>query len=169
MTRMRSGDRVQARILVVDDERTIALTLSTVLQTQGYEVATALSGKDAVAKAADFSPDLLVSETDTDAMNGVEAAARITAMLPARRLLLLYDRSSMNEIMSIAASERLVCIFMPKPVYLPDFLSVIVRMLPVRSTTDDKAAMAEKRGALLRFAYGMKPLAGRINLNQVGI
>lgn len=45
-----------ARILVVDDDEMIALTLTAILQEQGYEVATAFNGKDAVALASEFFP-----------------------------------------------------------------------------------------------------------------
>jgi PleD family two-component response regulator len=36
-----------AKILVVDDERAIASTLATILQTQGYETPVAFSGEEA--------------------------------------------------------------------------------------------------------------------------
>jgi DNA-binding NarL/FixJ family response regulator len=36
------------------------------------------SGEEAVAKAADFTPDLLVSDVNMSAMNGVEAATLFT-------------------------------------------------------------------------------------------
>jgi CheY-like chemotaxis protein len=39
-----SGNRKPTRILVADDDQTIALTLSAILEEQGYEVATAVNG-----------------------------------------------------------------------------------------------------------------------------
>jgi CheY-like chemotaxis protein len=76
------GNKSQARILVLDDNQMIALTLSALLQKQGYEVATAFSGEEAVAKAADFIPGLLLFDVSMESMNGLQSVARITANLP---------------------------------------------------------------------------------------
>ena len=48
--RMRFGRQLQTRILVVDDEPTIAVTLAAILEEEGYEVETAFSGEEAFAK-----------------------------------------------------------------------------------------------------------------------
>jgi len=73
------------RVLVADDEKTIALTLTEILFREGYRVATCFSGEEAVEKAAEFLPDLFLSDISMGRMNGVEAAARITAKLPSAR------------------------------------------------------------------------------------
>ena len=48
----------RARVLVVDDERIIASTLTAILKQEGYEAETAFSGDDAVELARDFHPQL---------------------------------------------------------------------------------------------------------------
>jgi CheY-like chemotaxis protein len=73
----------------------IALTLSALLQKRGYEVATAFSGKEAVAKAAEFFPDLLLSDVNMEAKNGLRAVAQITANLPDCKVL-LFVRPRLN-------------------------------------------------------------------------
>ena len=46
----------RTRLLVVDDEESVALTVSEVLRLDGYEVDTALSGEDAISRCCAVSP-----------------------------------------------------------------------------------------------------------------
>jgi DNA-binding response OmpR family regulator len=48
-----------AKILVVDDDRSLAETLATLLRVNGHEVETAYSGASAIQVAALFEPEFL--------------------------------------------------------------------------------------------------------------
>jgi CheY-like chemotaxis protein len=167
MMRKGYGNKRQARILVADDELTIALTLVEILEEQGYEVAVAFSGEQAVAEAADLIPDLLITDVCMGEVNGVEAATAITAMLPDCRVLFLSGLASMSDVMS-AAPERLVYSFMSKPMCSLDLLNVIAYMLPAVSTAHDPAAMTADRDALMRSAIGMRRAKTELTLSEVG-
>jgi CheY-like chemotaxis protein len=151
MMRTWNGNKRLARILVVDDNKTIAQTLSAILQEKGYEVAAAFSGEAAVAKADGFLPDLLLSDVNMGRMNGIEAATRITAKLPDCRVLFLSGHISMAEVMS-AAPEGLVYSFASKPIHPLDLLSAIAYMLPAANAFKDRGAMAIEDEAIERYA-----------------
>lgn len=146
MIRNQYGNKGQARILVVDDDLTLALALSEFLVEQGYGVATAFSGQEAIEKAADFSPNLLISDVCMDGVNGVEAAVAITAMLPGCRVLFLSGIASMYDLMS-AAPEGLVYSFIPKPLHPLDLLNAIAYMLPATPTPHEQASIIHERNA----------------------
>lgn len=67
------------RILVVEDERIIAFTLSQMLTTQGYEVVGVVyTGEEAIVKAGSARPDLVLMDVNLGAgIDGIEAAAMI--------------------------------------------------------------------------------------------
>lgn len=44
------------RILIVDDQEQIRLSISEILELQAYEVHTAINGKDAMEKVTGFQP-----------------------------------------------------------------------------------------------------------------
>jgi CheY-like chemotaxis protein len=162
MTRTWNGNELQARILVVDDNRTIALTLGAILQEHGYETATAFSGAEAIAKAAGFLPDLLVSDVCMGAMNGIEAASRITARLPGCKVLFLSGQASMSDVLN-AAPERLVYSFISKPIHPLDLLNAIAYMLPAANPREDAVAMVMEQEAIERYSLArMRVLAGFI-------
>ena len=62
------------RILVVDDNRDAADTLSMLLEFLHYEVRTAYDGQQAVAIAAEFHPQLVILDINMPVMDGYEAA-----------------------------------------------------------------------------------------------
>ena len=158
-------DKKTARILVVDDDEMIALTLTAILQEQEYEVATAFSGKEAVALAAEFLPDLLLSDVHMGAMNGVQAAIRITAKLPDCRVLFLSGHASMEDLL-IDAPKRLECSFISKPPKLLDLLNAIGYMLPAESITREPAGKAVDHATLVSYAIAMTPGATGFMLEE---
>jgi CheY-like chemotaxis protein len=165
MMRKRYGNKWQARILVVDDNKTIGQTLSAILQERGYEVATAFSGEEAVAKADGFLPDLLVSDIFMSGMDGIEAATRITAKLPDCRVLFLSGHATMSDVLN-TAPERLVYSFASKPVHPLDLINAIAYMLPATNTLNGPLAMAMEQDAVERFSLArMRVMAGFILRN----
>jgi two-component system OmpR family response regulator len=67
------------RILVVDDEPSIVDAVSTALRYEGYDVMQAFTGKDAVAAAARFEPDLVVLDWMLPDFDGIEVHQRLRA------------------------------------------------------------------------------------------
>ncbi len=142
MNGRKHGNVRQARILVVDADHILALTIQTILEAQGYKVETAFSGEEALAKAPGFAPDLLISEVCLGAMNGVEAATRITAKVRGCSVFFLSGPASLAEV-SKTAPARLVYSFTTKPLHSLDLLNAIAYMLPVASLVDDEAVAIE--------------------------
>ncbi len=58
--------KTKPKVLVVDDERVIADTLSMILNQSGFEARAVYSGEGALELAQSFAPDMLIS----DVING---------------------------------------------------------------------------------------------------
>ncbi len=67
----------KGKILVVDDEVYIVHILDFSLGMEGYEVVTALNGEEALAKAAEHKPDLVVLDIMMPKMDGYETCRRL--------------------------------------------------------------------------------------------
>ena len=67
----------EARLLVVDDEPNIVELLSASLRYAGFEVVTAASGTEAVRRAQEFQPDLLVLDVMMPGMDGFDVVRRL--------------------------------------------------------------------------------------------
>jgi two-component system OmpR family response regulator len=67
------------RVLVVDDEPNITDLVATALRYEGFDVAVAGTGTDAIREAATFRPDLLVLDVMLPDRNGFELLSRLRA------------------------------------------------------------------------------------------
>jgi len=75
------------RILVVDDEAKLLRAVAVDLRGEGYDVATARSGAEALVLVAQSLPDLIVSDIRMPGMDGYQLARRLrenarTAIIP---------------------------------------------------------------------------------------
>ncbi len=72
------------RILIVDDEPNIVLSLEYLMKREGYEVEVAADGEAALGAIAERTPDLVILDIMLPKVNGFEVCRRIRAD-PARR------------------------------------------------------------------------------------
>jgi DNA-binding response OmpR family regulator len=70
---------MKKRVLIVDDEPSIVISLEYLLQREGYETAVAPDGEEALAALAEQAPDLVVLDVMLPKMNGFEVCERIRA------------------------------------------------------------------------------------------
>ena len=71
-------------ILIVDDNPTVRKAVKSVLEAQpGFEVCgEAANGQEAVDKAQQLSPDLIIMDLSMPVMNGLEAARALRELMP---------------------------------------------------------------------------------------
>jgi CheY-like chemotaxis protein len=73
---------VPRRILVVDDEEVIRQLFARLLQKEGYEVATAENGFDALLKLKTLLPDVIISDLNMPKMSGFELLSVVRRRFP---------------------------------------------------------------------------------------
>ena len=88
------------RILIADDDKTIRLLLRRILESHdSWEIcADASNGKDAIAKAAQVHPDLIILDLAMPVMNGLQAAEHLSKELPTIPLLLISVQQITNQL-----------------------------------------------------------------------
>lgn len=67
------------RILIVDDEPNIVLSLEFLMEQSGFDVAVARDGEEALAQMASFRPDLVLLDVMLPRLNGYEVCQQIRA------------------------------------------------------------------------------------------
>src|SRR5260370_25330437 len=76
-------------ILIVDDNPTLRHLLRTTFENiSGWEVAEAVNGREAIDKASELKPDLIVLDLAMPIMNGLQAAPVLRRMLPTVPIIL---------------------------------------------------------------------------------
>ena len=67
------------KILIVDDEPNIVISLEFLMKKEGFEVAVANDGDEALAKVASFNPDLLLLDVLMPKKSGFEVCEALRA------------------------------------------------------------------------------------------
>jgi DNA-binding response OmpR family regulator len=111
------------KVLISDDERIIADTLALILAKDGFETRAAYSSKQAMELAAQFQPDMLISDVLMPDLNGVDAAMEVRKILPEVRVFLLSGQSATGEILARSKAQDSGFEVLVKPVHPKDLLA----------------------------------------------
>ena len=66
-----------SRVLVVEDEATLALLATLTLEDEGYDVVVAANGQKGLAAIAEHQPDMVVADFMMPVMDGIEMLRRL--------------------------------------------------------------------------------------------
>jgi len=108
------------RILIADDNRDSAESLSLMLELTGYETWIAHDGLEAVQTAMTHHPDAALLDIGMPKVNGYEAARRIREQPWGKRMLLIAITGWGQEDDKKRALEAGFDHHVTKPVHLPD-------------------------------------------------
>ena len=125
----------QPVVLVVDDEKVIADTLSIILKQSGFSVITAYDGPTALQLASDFKPDLLISDVMMPGMTGIELAITLTGLIPRCKILLFSGQAATVDLLEEARSLGHDFTTLTKPVHPTDMLKRISECLVTSEQT----------------------------------
>ncbi len=119
------------RILVVDDEPQIRRIMRMTLTTAGYEVEDAKTGEEALGKARDYRPDLVLLDINMPGMGGL-AACRALRADPNVAIVMLTVHNT--EAAKVEALDAGADDFVSKPFSTPELLArirAVLRRAPV--------------------------------------
>ena len=93
-----------ARILVVDDDEQICALVSRLLETDGHEVAVAMTGVDALAELRDNAYDLMILDLVMPQKGGIETIMEIRGVSPDLPIVVVSGRVAFGD----ASTTRLL-------------------------------------------------------------
>lgn len=73
-------ERKLNRVLIVDDNADVAISLAMVFRAEGYQAEAAFSAQEAMRKAEQFEPDACLLDIRMPGMNGYELARRLKTL-----------------------------------------------------------------------------------------
>ena len=92
-----SQDRARPRVLVVDDDRAVRESLRRSLEFNGYDVALAGDGAEALAGIAGIAPDAIVMDVMMPRLDGIETTRALRSAGSDLPILVLTARDSVGD------------------------------------------------------------------------
>lgn len=119
------NDPASTRILVVDDDKDIAMSLMTLLAMKGYMVHSAHEGLKAVEVAGSFLPDVVFLDIGLPDIDGHEVARRIRAGSDGKHVRIIALSGYGDDVNRRLSAEVGCEHHLVKPVLLRDLIKVL--------------------------------------------
>jgi len=140
------------RILVVDDEKNIRLTLGQTLEVVGYRVQAAVNGEDALKQLETEDFDLMLLDLRMPGMDGIDVLRQAMERRPGMRVVIVTAHGSIDtavEAMKIGAVD-----FIQKPFAPREIRSLVAKILdPERQQADYEMYLVLARRNMAEHHY----------------
>lgn len=107
---------MQYRILLVDDEQDIVDLLQYNLEKEGFQIATAQNGKEAVSKVVSFNPHLILMDVMMPEMDGMEACREIRELPEGKSTIIAFLTARSEDYSQMAGFEAGGDDYISKPI-----------------------------------------------------
>jgi len=102
------------KILLIDDEEDIVRVLSMSLKSDGYDVVSALSGKEGLEVFKKESPDIILTDIKMPGMDGIEVLKKVKKINPETEVIIITGHGDIDT--AIEALQHGASDFINKPV-----------------------------------------------------
>jgi two-component system response regulator GlrR len=124
----------KARILVVDDDPGLLRLLTIRLRAENYEVEAVENGLQALAAAARFRPDLVISDLRMDQLDGIGLLKELQNRWPGLKVIMLTAHGTIPD--AVQATQMGAFGFLTKPVEKQELLDQVRKALKISGFID---------------------------------
>ena len=130
------------RLLVVDDDPGLLLAVSDTLRAEGYDVATARRGADALVRVAQTLPDLIISDIRMPGMDGYQLVRNLRSNARTRLVPIVFLTAKDETADRIEGFRTGVDAYITKPFDSDELVAIVSGILQrVERTHSDLARM----------------------------
>jgi ATP-dependent Lon protease len=145
-----------SRILVVDDEEIARSNMEYILRKDGYQVATAASGLEALERFKTQNFDLVLTDLKMEKMDGLQLLQAVKQASPTTELVMITGYATVST--AVDAMRKGAAHYLSKPINLDDL------RLTVKELVSKKKLFQMSRGPILCFAG--PPGTGKTSIGQ---
>ncbi|MCF6240360.1 MAG: response regulator transcription factor [Bacteroidales bacterium] len=137
------------KILLVDDDKDVREFLSYNLKKDGYQIHTASNGLEAIMKAEELLPDLILMDVMMPKMDGIEACEEIRKLKQLDNTLIVFLSARNEDYSHIAGYNAGADDYINKPVKPKVLISKINALLRRKAVTDKSKKKLNSKKALV--------------------
>ena len=117
------------KILIVDDEENIVISLEFLIEQAGYELRVAKNGEEALAQVASFAPDLILLDVMMPKINGFEVCRRVREMPGGQYLKIIMLTAKGREVEITKGLAMGADAYITKPFSTKELMAQVQQML----------------------------------------
>jgi UDP-3-O-acyl N-acetylglucosamine deacetylase len=121
------GELMERKVLIVDDEESVVQSIAGVLEDEGFRVAKAKSGEEAIKVFQEEEPDVTLLDIWMPGMDGIEVLKRLKWIAPECQVIMISGHATISTAMT--AVKLGAFDFIEKPLSLDVLLMTIRRAL----------------------------------------
>jgi DNA-binding NtrC family response regulator len=142
------GAAARHRIVVVDDERPVLLTLEALLTRHGYEPQLAHTATAGMSLARKVKPDLVLLDLGLPDADGLDVLRELKTEFPQMPVIILTANDSLSN--AVESIKQGAFHFISKPYAVEELLSLITRAVEQRQLVRETETLREEKQQLSR-------------------
>jgi UDP-3-O-[3-hydroxymyristoyl] N-acetylglucosamine deacetylase len=150
------------KVLVVDDEKNIQVSLASILEDEGYKVFFASTGEEALEKFQNIKPDATFLDIWLPGIDGLESMKKMLEIDPLQIIIMISGHGNITT--AVRAVKEGAYDFLEKPLSLDKVMFVLKRGLQYRKVLDENL----KLKSILKNDNGFKPKPQNHNSKREG-
>ncbi|MGA1791936.1 MAG: sigma-54-dependent transcriptional regulator, partial [bacterium] len=132
----------KGHILIADDEHRIRSSLAGILKDEGYEVSMAEDGLEALEKAEEENPDLILLDIWMPGTDGMEVLQKIKGQLPDMAVVMISGHGNIET--AVKAIKMGAYDFIEKPLSLEKTILVVQHAIETQRLTKENRRLKHK-------------------------
>ena len=162
-----------AKILLIEDDAGIVMTLRRVLKDEGHEVLVEKRGDTGLALARDDSFDVVITDMKLPGLSGLDIVRELHTAKPRLPIILMTAHGTTET--AIQATKSGAYDYLVKPFEIPEFIELVEKALASRRLMTEPVelgGLGEARDALVGNSRGMQAIykeIGRIASKPVNV
>src|SRR4030043_39632 len=143
------------RIMVIDDEPLMRVTIQDALIAEGYEVVTAETGKKGLDLFGDNQNDILITDLKLPDMDGIEILKEIKIRNPEAHVIVITAYGSIDS--AVTAMKEGASDYLTKPFSMDELLLIVKRLVRIKQLEEENLLLRKK----VEERYGLEGLVGK--------
>ncbi len=115
--------KVNKKVLIIDDEKNIRMTLRKSLEKAGYEVETAINGEDGLEKFGEEKYPVIILDMKLPGINGIEVLRRINEQEHQSKIIMITGYGSIDT--AVEAMKQGAVDYLRKPFKTGEILEIV--------------------------------------------
>lgn len=133
------SERNLQKILIIDDEKNIQVSLASILEDEGYKAFFAGSGEEGIKKFSNIRPDAVFLDIWLPGIDGLETLRKILAVDPHQIVIMISGHGNITT--AVHAVKEGAYDFLEKPLSLDKVMLVLQRGLDYRKVLEENTRL----------------------------